>query len=210
MSRHARADLLPWILVGLLAGSATIASAVGLTSEAASAQVPASGTSASETRAGAVSASPATPAASLPGSAALLHAGAPPPARAAAGGARSPQVATVSRAPLPPGQVWQCVIGGERIFSDAPCGEHASIRQLRELNVMDAPPAQSYAYAQPYVPLSAPAPAFAPAPADDSDYADYWGSDVLWAHGYARRNHFPRQDNHIRPQPRPHPHPGRN
>jgi hypothetical protein len=108
--------------------------------------------------------------------------------------------------------VWQCVIDGERIFSDAPCGAHASIRQLRELNVMDSPPAQSYAYAYPYAPVSAPAPAFAPAPADDSDYADYWGPDVVWAHRYARRNYFPREDNRPRPQPqaRPHPHPRRN
>jgi hypothetical protein len=209
MTQHAHA--VRWILGGLLAVSGATAAAIGLRSEPASAQ-PAAGTSANESRAGAVSsappatpATPATPAASLPGSAALLPAAAPSPARAATSGAHSPQLATVARTPLAPGQVWQCVIDGERIFSDVPCGEHASIRQLRELNVMDAPPAQSYAY--PYAPLSAPAPAFSPAPADDSDYADYSGPEVLWAHGYARRNYFPRQDNHIRPQPRPHPHP---
>jgi hypothetical protein len=209
MTQHAHA--VQWILGGLLAVVGATTAAIGLTSEPASAQ-PAPGTSANETRAGAVSATPATPTASQPSSAALLPAAAPPPARAATGGARSPQLATVARTPLPPGQVWQCVIDGERIFSDAPCGEHASIRQLRELNVMDAPPPQSYAYTYPYAPLSAPAPAFAPAPADDSDYADYSDPGVLWAHGYARRNYFPRQDNHIRPQPRPHPHPrpGRN
>jgi hypothetical protein len=212
MAQHAHA--VQWILGCLLAVSGATAAAIGLTSEPASAQ-PAPGTSANETRAGAVSAppaTPATPAASLPGRTAPLPAAAPPPARAATGGAHSPPLPTVARTPLSPGQVWQCVIDGERIFSDAPCGEHASIRQLRELNVMDAPPAQSYAYAYPYPPLSAPAPAFAPAPADDSDYADYSGPEVLWAHGYARRNYFPRQDSHIRPQPRPHPHPrpGRN
>jgi hypothetical protein len=203
MTRHAHA--VQWILGGLLAVSAAIAAGIGLMSEPASAQAPAPGTSASETRAGAgsapsASAPPATtPAASPTGSPA------PPPARAATGGAHSPQLAAATRTPLPPGQVWQCVIDGERIFSDAPCGAHASIRQLRELNVMDSPPAQSYAYAYPYAPVSAPAPAFAPAPADDSDYADYWGPDVLWAHGYARRNYLSRQDNHLRPQSRPHP-----
>src|ERR1700722_2216700 len=166
MTQHAHA--VQWILGGLLAVSGATAAEIGSRSEPASAQ-PAPGTSANETRAGAVSAppaTPATPAASLPGSAALLPA-APPPARAATGGAHSPQLATVARTPLPPGQVWQCVIDGERIFSDAPCGEHASIRQLRELNVMDAPPAQSYAYAYPYAPSTAPAATFAPATPDD-------------------------------------------
>ena len=117
--------------------------------------------------------------------------------------------APAARAALPPGQVWQCVIDGERIFSDAPCGEHASIRQLRELNLMDSRPAQSYAYAYPYLPSSAPAaPALAPGSVDDSDYADYWTADALWAQGYARRNYFPRHDVQPHPEPRPHPHEG--
>jgi hypothetical protein len=201
-----------WILGGLrMAGAATLA-AVGLTGQPAFAQ-PASGTSVNETRTGAVSAPPARHTASLPGGAALSSAAARP-APTAIGGERSPQSASVAHTPLAAGQVWQCVIDGQRIFSDAPCGEHASIRQLRELNVMDAPPVRGYAYTEPYAPSpyfpsSAPAPAFAPAP-DDSDYADYSGPDVLWAHGYARRNYLPRQDNHLRPHPRPHPHPGRN
>lgn len=206
MTQHAHA--LPWTLRGLLALSAAIAAAIGLTSAPASAQPLAPGASANETRAGAVSAlpgTPAAPAASQPGSAGSLPPATPPSPRAATGGVHSPQVAAAARTALPPGQVWQCVIDGERIFSDAPCGEHASIRQLRELNVMDSPPAQSYAYAYPYAPLSAPAPAYAPVPADDSDYADNWGPDLLWAHGYARRDYFPGQANHLRPHPRPHP-----
>jgi hypothetical protein len=43
--------------------------------------------------------------------------------------------------PLPPGQVWQCVHDGHKIFSDAPCGSGATIRQLNDVNVMDAAPA---------------------------------------------------------------------
>jgi hypothetical protein len=204
MTQHAHA--VQWILGGLLAVSAATVAAIGSTTEPASAQ-PAPRASANETRAGAVSALQVM---SAPSGAVLSSAAAPPPARAASGGARAPQAATVARTPLPAGQVWQCVIDGERIFSDAPCGEHASIRQLRELNVMDAPPPRSYPV--PYAPPSAPAPTFAPAPPDDSDYADPWGPELLWAHGYARRNYLPRQDNHIHPQPQahPHPHPGRN
>jgi hypothetical protein len=64
---------------------------------------------------------------------------------------------TPDHAPLPPGQVWQCVHDGHKIFSDAPCGSGATIRQLNDLNVMDpapadrAPPHPSrVAYAAPY------------------------------------------------------------
>jgi hypothetical protein len=205
MTRSAHANLLLWIVGGLLAGSAATFAAIGSTTEQAA--QPGPGASANETRAPAVSAPPAAP---TPGGAALSAAAAPPSARAAIGGARSPQAA--ARSPLPAGQVWQCVIDGERIFSDAPCGEHASIRQLRELNVMDAPPPRSYPYTVPYAPSTAPAATFAPATPDDSDYADPWGPEVLWAHGYARRNYLSRQDNHIHPQPQahPHPHPGKN
>ena len=39
---------------------------------------------------------------------------------------------------LPPGSVWECVVNGERTFSDAPCGARSSIRQLSELNLMDS------------------------------------------------------------------------
>ena len=190
-----------------------LGAAIGSTSELASAQARPPGTAANEPGAGAVSvrpaslATPAVPAAtgtSLPGSAATLP-DTTPRVGAAVAGAHAPQVAAAAHTPLPPGQVWECVIDGARIFSDAPCGEHASIRQLRELNLMDSPPAHSSAYAHSYFPVSAPEPVFAPEPADDSDHADYWGPEVLWVHGYARRNHLPRQDGHVRPQSHPHP-----
>ena len=150
----------------------------------------------------AAAAPPAAPAPSPP-------AGAPLSAPVAAAKASIPQVPAPLRAALPAGQVWQCVIDGERTFSDSPCGEHASIRQLRELNIMDPVPLRADAYAFPYAPSSVPAPIFVAAPPDDSDYADPWGPDVLWAHGNVRRNYFSRQDNHVHPQPTAHPHPHR-
>ena len=39
---------------------------------------------------------------------------------------------------LPPGQVWECVINGQRTFSDVRCGARPSVRQLNQLNIMDA------------------------------------------------------------------------
>jgi hypothetical protein len=39
---------------------------------------------------------------------------------------------------LPPGQVWECVVNGQHIFSDVRCGARPSVRQLSQVNIMDA------------------------------------------------------------------------
>jgi hypothetical protein len=39
---------------------------------------------------------------------------------------------------LPPGQVWECVVNGQRTFSDVRCGASPSVRRLNQLNIMDA------------------------------------------------------------------------
>jgi hypothetical protein len=39
---------------------------------------------------------------------------------------------------LPPGQVWECVVNGQRTFSDVRCGATPSVRRLNPLNIMDA------------------------------------------------------------------------
>jgi hypothetical protein len=119
-------------------------------------------------------------------------------------------VAATPRPQLPPGQVWQCVFEGQRIFSDSPCGANASIRHLSDLNIMDpAPviPAQGYGYGYsppaPYAPEAESTPAAA-----DSDYdSGYWGPEVPWVYGRAHRNYYLRHDAHVRPHPHPHPQP---
>lgn len=40
----------------------------------------------------------------------------------------------------PASQVWQCVANGQKTFSDSPCGAVTSVRQLSEVNRMDAAP----------------------------------------------------------------------
>jgi hypothetical protein len=42
--------------------------------------------------------------------------------------------------PAPTGQVWQCVVNGQKVFSDSRCGADASVRQLSEINRMPATP----------------------------------------------------------------------
>lgn len=66
--------------------------------------------------------------------------------------------------PLPPGQVWQCVHDGHKIFSDAPCGSGATVRQLNDVNVMDPAPATRVGGYPPGVAMPGVAAAAYPAP----------------------------------------------
>lgn len=79
---------------------------------------------------------PPPPAAALtpPPSAAPL---APPPPAAAVAAPAVAATAYASEPELPAGQVWECEIAGQRIFSDKPCGAHPAIRTLGATNVMD-------------------------------------------------------------------------
>jgi hypothetical protein len=178
-------DLFPWILGGCLAiaGAAALAVDAGPaeTTDAAKAAAPASQT-------------PAAPAPSAP----------------AHTGDLSPVVISSNARPqLPPGQVWECEIDGQRVFSDVQCGAHATVRQLRELNTMDAaaaPPVYRYpansAGAYP-PPGGAYPPPMSYEPADDQggDYSGdvYAGQPVVVLRDRFRRDHRPR------PSPRPHP-----
>jgi hypothetical protein len=64
---------------------------------------------------------------------------------------------------LPAGQVWQCLVNGQKVFSDKRCGHDASVRQLSDVNMMQAAPASpsslyggySPAYGAPPLPQAA-------------------------------------------------------
>jgi len=201
MTQCAHRDFLPRILGGALAVSVAIGVAIGLTNGAAAAQAATSNSDSSTTHAGAPITSAPSAAATIKSSESVPTA--PPTVAPATAAAQAPRAAAAARPQLPPGQVWQCVIDGGRVFSDAPCGEHASIRRLSDLNVMDSP-RQGDAYAYSYAPVHPPAETFAPAPSDDSDYADYPSADVPWVYGRARQHYIPRHDTRIHPHPHPH------
>jgi hypothetical protein len=131
-----RTDVLPWLLGGLLAATGLATRAI-----ASAAQV---------------DPSPAGPA--------VTRSTAPEPAPAVVNDPARPAVVAQPprRQALPPGQVWQCLTNGQRIFSDAPCGAGASIRQLNDVNRMQSQPVATYRrYPHPT--------AFAPAAADADD-----------------------------------------
>jgi hypothetical protein len=69
-----------------------------------------------------------------------------------------PTVEPVRQAPpaAATGQVWQCVVNGQKVFSDSRCGADASVRELSEVNRMAATPvSRTPAYPYPMYPPSA-------------------------------------------------------
>jgi hypothetical protein len=178
-------DLLPWILGGCLACGAAVMTAVALSAPQGSS------------------------------GAAPQAAPSPAPAAAARSNDSSSDLSPVvissnARQQLPSGQVWECEVNGQRVFSDVQCGAHATVRQLNDLNVMDsaaAPhPAYRYPYGAPYPSATSSAPpSYYPADEAPSDYSGdpYVGDQYLVVRD---RNHRERRPPHLpaRPHSRPH------
>jgi hypothetical protein len=114
--------------------------------------------------------------------------------------------AAAASSDLPAGEVWQCIVNGQKVFSDKRCGTGASVRQIGDINVMDTPAAQPAPYGA-YRSGYAGAPyASSPYPddQDDTGYAAadaYAGPAFIVARERAHREHLSRQDNHVRPPP---------
>jgi hypothetical protein len=183
-------DLLPWLLGGMLALGAAAAIAVGVPDA---------------TPGGA----PTLPNTAAPTSTAqMVPSVAPRAAHPAAPADLSPVVVAANARPqLPPGQVWECEVNGQRVFSDVQCGAHATLRQLSESNVFDATAAYARSTPRPYGYGSGPGPAYYPqpgsatdAPADDAGAGDPIYTQVIVVHDRARRDQPAHHGN--RPHPR--------
>jgi hypothetical protein len=202
-------DLLPWVVGGVLIVSAALATGLAWT-----------GASVSKSEPRAEPPAPIARQAATPISTQTSPVAAAPTAPAPASTEPSPEAsavapATAARPLLPVGQVFECFANGQRIFSDAPCGAHSSIRQLAELNVMDSSPVaplERHYHAPPYPqsPTDQNAPYYAPdyganyGPDYGPDYANdlYSGPQVIMLRERPRRDHFPRHDSHPHGSPR--------
>jgi len=204
-------DTLPWVLGGALALGAVAAIAAGLpdpatggaptalhtAASASTAQAAPSATSAGTAQASPTATSPRTAQASPSATSA---------ARPAAPADVSPGVVSTSARPqLPPGQVWECDINGQRVFSDIQCGAHATVRQLTEPNVIDS--GAAYARSAPRPDGYAPGPGYYPqpipageAPPADSDAGDPIYTQVIVVRDRSRRDQPAHHGN--RPHPR--------
>ena len=103
-------------------------------------------------------------------------------------------VQPTSRPALPPGQVWECVVNGQRTFSDVRCGDHAAIRQLSETNRMEATPVLPvWVYPPPDAGYPR-APAEQNTPESDNDV--YASEQVYLINERIRREHSARHHHH--------------
>jgi hypothetical protein len=134
LAMHKYRDLAPWILGGLSTAAVAIAITVGSNSWIAPKTLP----------------SPSPSIAPVP--AAMLEPAPPPqivgeqlaPATQAMPGAMT-QPATEPGAPpvaqpAPGGQIWECTTNGVKTFSNNPCGDKSSLRELGPINTMEATP----------------------------------------------------------------------
>jgi hypothetical protein len=190
-------DLMPWVLGGMLALGAVAAIAAGSPDPAPLGVPTAPHTAASASTAQAApSATSASAAQPAPSATSAEPPAAPPDF--------SPVVVSTNARPqLPPGQVWECDINGQRVFSDTQCGAHATVRQLTETNVIDsgagyargAPRPDGYAPGPGYYPQPVPAGEAPPVDAGDPIY-----TQVLVVHDRPRREQLAHHGN--RPHPR--------
>jgi hypothetical protein len=209
-------DTLPWVLGGMFALGAVAAIAAGLPDPA-----PGGAPTAPYTRASAGTAQTATSAASAstaqaPPSAASPSTAQLPPSPTSAASPAAPAdvspvvVSTSARTQLPRGQVWECDIDGQRVFSDVQCGAHATVRQLTELNVIDSAAAYPRGAPRPdgYAPGPGgfngpgyyPQPVPSEEPPNDSDAGDPLYTQVIVVRDRLRREQLAHHGN--RPHPR--------
>jgi hypothetical protein len=187
MAKHT--DLLPWVLGAMLALGTVAAFAAGLPDPTPGGVPTAPNT-----------AVPASKAQAAPSAASAVHAAAP--------AALSPvAVATNARPQLPPGQVWECDVNGQRVFSDVQCGTHATVRQLTELNVFDSTAAYGRGTPRPYGYGTGPGYYPQPMPASEAppDDADAGGggpiyTQVIVVHDRPRRDQPAHHGNHPHPR----------
>lgn len=193
MDKDAQTDLFPWILGGLLVAVA-VPAVLALTKTTPQPTI-------------AALTAVVTPAQPSP------TAVAPPPAAMPVAPTVPASIQSAVRPALPAGQVWQCVVNGQKIFSDTACGEGATIRQLSDVNGMDPTPvarAPLYSGYGPYPgygpnPGYGPSPGYATAPSyagtQDGSSADdvYSANQVTIIDGRRRHEHVatPRPQNHV-------------
>jgi hypothetical protein len=97
-----------------------------------------------------------------------------PPAAASAPPAQATESAPVQSpqaAPKQSGQIWECVTGGVKTFSNNPCGEKSSLVKVRPINTMAPTPVIRYTRA------NGPDPGYAQRYADQNGYTDQDNSE---------------------------------
>ena len=145
-------DLLPWIFGGLSMATVAIAITVGSTHGIVpqNLHAPSRTTAPSQTTAHILPELEVTPAPAPALGTAQIQTVAPTLAAA--------QIQTVTPTMAPSSRIWECTINGQRTFSDHPCGDKSSVREIGPTNRMD--PTPILPYARSYVPESSYPPEY--------------------------------------------------
>jgi hypothetical protein len=139
-------DLLPWIFGGLSMAAAaiaiTVASSNGSAPNKAHAPTQTTAHILPDARALPVPEAEASPKAVLafPKVAAVMPVAGSPTAPTPAPIFAAAQMQTAAPPTEPTSRVWQCTINGQKTFSDAPCGDKASVREIGPINRMEPSP----------------------------------------------------------------------
>lgn len=172
-------DLAPWIMGAMVTAAIAVAITAGSINRTAPKALPAPSPAIGKIL-------PA--AAALPGPAKRLaaepSAAAAPPATP---DAQTPQSLTQ---PMAAGQIWECMTNGQKTFSNNPCGEKSSLRELGPINTMD--PTPPFRRPREFLPESnyAQDDSYPGAPDDADDYQSQAAIPYL-VHTGAERTHRP-------------------
>jgi hypothetical protein len=143
-----KGSYLPWTLGGLIVATLGVAIVVGSSSHGfAPANLPTQAVSQTTTQA-------------LPAIDPMAEPAPAPTAPIAQNQAVSAQTA-------PANQIWECTINGQETFSDSPCGDNSSLREISPINRMD--PTPILRQARSYEPEASYPPEY-PNPSDQDNY----------------------------------------
>ena len=156
-------DLLPWIFGGLSLAAVAMAAILGSTYGHASKHLQPPGLVTAHPL-------PEPPTQTVP---------TPTPAPAPAPILAAAEIQTAAPPAEPNGQVWECTINGQKTFSDNPCGEKSSLRDIGPINGME--PTPILPHARSIVPQSSYQPEYS-YPDEPAD--SYAGEQPFVSNGY--------------------------
>jgi len=194
-------DLLPWVLGALSAAAVAVGiAAVSSTKTAPPAPTP---MVASQSAPVPVQA-PAPAAASAPVPAEPVPEADPTSQQSPLQAQAAPESST------PSGQIWECTTKGVKTFSNNPCGDKSTLREIGPINTMNPTPVVHYARGYAPEPRYAPAYSDSDGAADQGSYSDPESAEsggnsyaIVQGVGFVAR-HRPEHRPHHRPMPNHH------
>jgi len=120
------------------------------------------------------------------------------------------QAQAAPESPAQSGQIWECTTKGVKTFSNNPCGDKSTLREVGPINTMNPTPVVHYARAYAPEPRYAPAYSDSDGAADQGSYSDPVSAEsggnsyaIVQGVGFVARRR-PEHHPHHRPMPNHH------